>query len=158
MIQKFLVALSLLALVLGGGCLPLREDTTTMSVRLTWSGDGNCDVGIWEPDDVKYWVTSRYTPNGIFSADDLYGGPEIWTLDRYHDPGIYTPIARSTTCTGTITIQITVNDVTAYGYETINPGDWLYFMDYHITRGPAGNTLQYNLVREKAPPEPAAEE
>lgn len=156
MARKLLFLLAILPLLLGGGCLSSREDTTTMSVKLTWLVIGDCDLRILEPDNnVYYAVSYEYpssSPNGRFSANSPSGGPETWTLNKYHQPGQYKPLVYnwSSTNEGTINIEITINGITGSGTELIKPNELLQFLDYSITRNPSGdNQLQYTLVRKK---------
>ena len=156
MVRKItLFLLAILSLVLVGGCLSNLEDTTTMSISLTWDpAIGDCELGIIEPYKDTYYVDTVdncRTPNGYFSYDDTEGGPETWTLKQNHQPGEYTPLVYSWigNNTGEIHIKITINGIIGYGTEEIHSNEQLQFLNYSITRNASGGNLQYTLIRKK---------
>lgn len=80
-----------------------------LKAEISWSS-GNCDLGIYEPDQNFYWADQvSVSPNGVFSPDMKNGGTESWTLNANHAPGPYIPHVFSHDFTGTVNFKLTLN-------------------------------------------------
>ncbi|MCK4259931.1 MAG: hypothetical protein KAX49_13195 [Halanaerobiales bacterium] len=117
---------------------------TLLSVKMIWSS-GDCNLGIWEPDNNYYWIDEGPSPNGIFSENITNGGTEIWNLNTSHTLGLYTPLVYSYDYMGSVNCKLTFNGETFYIAINVEPGVGYTIGDFQIDSVQGVRQLTYKV-------------